>query len=1767
MPFSKASVGSIHSHISKKRSSSNLPQGHHSDLALDMFASSPESSSKPGKGRSLRDFFRTRPRAGPSSAAGPSDAASFISPSETMLSAYGHQTPSPARSLSHKRSQPYPARKKMKRSNAPPVPSKEPEFKLDTNLDQMDGIVNLGSRYSSGDTIEIGRQSAPFPDPSPRGSVMSEMSRDAHGWHNPSGSISSSNHHYAGGIAGPGQLPYFTNPFHPLAESSTSHLSSRRRGFAGRGKMSPPIGPLVHVPPYQSQPRPSIGSAISAMNTVTPTTASDGASYANTESSSPTWQPPESWRVYLGGGPMEPPTGEDSSASEHEGDGSSIPYSPRASNGRSSMGQIKADSASTPATTPPRSSRKDSLPMIFANQGSTRVSFSNKSLPATPLPPQYRLRIYRPDGSFASVEVNVNQTVAELQPMLHRKALLQRDTSRLYIRELGRERILTATERPAAILKRRLEQIGYDPADNVERLGSEEISFVLRFVFKSAVPTSTDQEEDFFFDQYEHIDLSGRGISVIPIALHKHAERIVRIDVSRNPMLDIPKDFIDSCITLKELILAGSALKRIPVNVRYGVGLRWLDLSSNRIHKLDDAALDMLSSLATLKLQNNRIETLPAHFSKLRNLKYLNISNNKFDRLPDVVGEMTDLVDLDISFNTITVFPPAILQLTMLEKLVIVGNQMIDLPAECSNLTRLRILDCRRNMFTDLTPVCRLPQLEVLQAEWNNVPALDLTLGPNLRTLEVANNDITRLVLMPGPLAASAYSLMTLDLSNAKLSSLDDMVLGQLTSLTHLKLDHNAFRVLPDSICSLTQLTSLSFTDNQVDKLPDQIGQLEKLETLNVRNNNLSELPASIWQCGSLCTLNATSNILQVWNEPPGKRATRPDELPLARSLQHLYLADNHFTDEVYLALVYLTELRVLNLSFNDISNIQGWTQSLGSLEELYLSGNKITTLPDDLHRLKRLSVFFLNGNKLQSLPAELTKLSNLTVLDVGSNVLKYNVNNWEFEWNWNFNPQLRYLNLSGNRRLEIKPDQSQKAGGRKQNLAEFNNLSQLRILGLMDVSTLFMPAVPDENEDFRVRTSFSEINGMAYGIADTLGKGEHVSMFDLVMPNFRGRDNECLFGMFGRAWGARTSSRLTKYLQENFANTFVQHLKDLRADKNERTRDALRRSFLTLNRSLHDFLSPSPAAQVQPGTGRKSSRVSGNMPDEKSTSGEFRTGASAIVVYMIDKTIFVANVGDALAVISRNGVASLLSTKHDPLDRNETVRIRAAEAWVSPKGMVNDESDVSRSFGLFHLLPAVNSRPSVAQWDLSEFDEFLIIGNRGLWEFMSYQTAVDIARTLHDPLLASQKLRDFAISYGAEGSTMVMVIKVGDLFGKGMRTRQPTLDHIKRPPRSATSSNSILKNLLPEVEAPVGNIALVFTDIQNSTRLWDQNAGMPTAMRLHNNLLRRLLRTSGGYEVKTEGDAFVVSFQNVLSAVHWCLEVQLRLLQEPWPLEILESEDGKEVRDVNGTVIVRGLSVRMGIHRGAPVCEPDPITKRMDYFGGVMNRAARISAFAKGGQITVSAEVAREIQERIQDENAEIEPEMAATVDGIRRHGIFMLEVGEKKLKGLEVPEVLSLVYPRALEGRLDYHTRSDSEEATKTRTGSGSRVQFSVAQVRQLAMLCVRLETLSSNRVFRPVAEQPRDGGDDDGRILYADPALFMPPMKDSPTDADVMVVLDSLSVRIQNSLGALDHLPAIGETVKPALDDLLTLFQQSSLDDKMAIAEALGLILPAS
>ncbi|KAJ3983402.1 adenylate cyclase [Lentinula detonsa] len=1503
------------------------------------------------------------------------------------------------------------------------------------------------------------------------------------------------------------------------------------------------------------------------------------------------------------------------------------------------------------------SSRQQLLPPRLKSQDSQILQSSSSQDALSKSPSHFGIRIHRANNTYHVVSCGFNITVAQLTPKLNAKLLLgeERETHRLYLKERGRERILTQTERPADIVRRRLEQAGYDVSDGYELLGGEGLSFLLKFVYKSQVFGPAEQK--LIIDDYERVDLSGRSLRTIPVALHQHADQITSLSLSRNPMLDLPLDFIQATAqSLTELRLSHMALKRVPNNIRFAVSLSRLDLSSNRIGDLDDAYLDRITGLKVLKVQNNRMEKLPWHFPRIRSLTTLNISNNKFRDLPSVVCQLESLRDLDISFNSISELPEELGLLRNLEHLIMVGNQITSIPPTASSLVSLRRLDCRRNLIGDLSVIGMLPKLEKLSTDHNRLNGVDLCLGPNLSAIDAGYNEITEIRVVPGPVGHPGpyTALFTLDVSHAKLSSISAVALSSLPSLRTLKLSHNNIKVLPSSLGDLDCLEILECADNLLEKLPEGIGRLRRLEVLDIHENNLTELPGELWACMSLVKLNATSNLIEKWNAPstpppptsyngdssrlsmddlhmhpfPDRKGSNssvndpfssPSRLPnLAYALEKLYLGENQFAAETLGFLSLFQKLRVLNLSFNLIQELPaGFFKNFLSdvsfaatsqspqqpqpshksfLEELYLSGNKLTTLPtEDLARMTRLSTLFLNGNRLQTLPQELGKVQSLTVLDVGSNSLKYNIYNWEFDWNWNFNKNLKYLNLSGNKRLQIRSDNTKLGPGgsrhskipdasakhrttdglvvsktpngaptlktssadiQQQSLGGFTDLSQLRVLGLMDVTitTTGQSVIPDEHEDRRVRTSESTVCGMAYGIADTLGRNDHLNMLDLVHEfpsSSTKRKNEAIFAIFGRSQPPKampagiSGNKIAKFLRDNFVEVFNTQLAGLKREKAEGVPDALRRSFLKINQNLHDLLFSNRNRNLQgSSSGGSIAAPSANIHDAFISRG----GASGVVLYFCGNMMYVANAGNALAVVSRGGYPEPVSRKHEPYDRLEMSRIRAAEGWISPAGLVNDEIDISRSFGFFHLLPVLNARPDIFAWELSDLDEFVIVANRGLWDFVSYKTAVDIARRERgDPMLAAQKLRDFAISYGADGSTMIMVISVSDLFRRDeARSREGSIvEHPFRVPKTIITDRG-LSRLQDEVPAPTGHLALVFTDIRNSTHLWDVNHGMNTAWRLHNTLLRRKLRFCGGYEVKTEGDAFMCAFPTTMAAVWWALAVQMELLEQDWPLEILECEDGKPIYDFDSRLIAQGLSVRMGIHCGTPLCEVDPVNHRMDYFGPMVNRSARINSSAAGGQIMCSEEVIREIKAKLYNgpptPQSDVQPPEA--VDNVRRLGFSIIEVGAVKLKGLELPEQLSLIYPGHLVARHNLREVVGDPDA------SGSRVQFSVSQIRQLGLVCLRLESLATSRIFKEMGERKSsiqtvnmsvendNDEEEDPLYLYGDPNLLLPPLDEkTSSDRDMTLVLDALSGRIENAVAKIRERALVG-SVKDSL-----------------------------
>ncbi|KAG6000486.1 hypothetical protein E4U21_005411 [Claviceps maximensis] len=142
-------------------------------------------------------------------------------------------------------------------------------------------------------------------------------------------------------------------------------------------------------------------------------------------------------------------------------------------------------------------------------------------------------------------------------------------------------------------------------------------------------------------------------------------------------------------------------------------------------------------------------------------------------------------------------------------------------------------------------------------------------------------------------------------------------------------------------------------------------------------------------------------------------------------------------------------------------------------------------------------------------------------------------------------------------------------------------------------------------------------------------------------------------------------------------------------------------------------------------------------------------------------RVLYTANVGDARIILCRGGKALRLSYDHKGSDENEGKRITNAGGLIL-NNRVNGVLAVTRALGDIYVKDLVTGHPytteTVIQHDL---DEFIIIACDGLWDVCSDQDAVDLVREVHDPILASKQLVDYALSRSSTDNLSCMIVRM----------------------------------------------------------------------------------------------------------------------------------------------------------------------------------------------------------------------------------------------------------------------------------------------------------------------------------------------------------------------------------------------------------------------
>jgi predicted ATPase/class 3 adenylate cyclase len=168
------------------------------------------------------------------------------------------------------------------------------------------------------------------------------------------------------------------------------------------------------------------------------------------------------------------------------------------------------------------------------------------------------------------------------------------------------------------------------------------------------------------------------------------------------------------------------------------------------------------------------------------------------------------------------------------------------------------------------------------------------------------------------------------------------------------------------------------------------------------------------------------------------------------------------------------------------------------------------------------------------------------------------------------------------------------------------------------------------------------------------------------------------------------------------------------------------------------------------------------------------------------------------------------------------------------------------------------------------------------------------------------------------------------------------------------------------------GMVTFLFTDIEGSTRLWEEEPErMKPALARHDTISRTAVESHRGVVVKMTGDGVHAAFDDALDALAATVTLQ-QALADP--------------AATNGVQ----LQVRCGLHAGV-------VERRdNDYFGSPVNRAARITSVAHGGQVLVSQAVVDRVQQSLPT-------------------GVSLRDLGRVRLKDLSAAEhVYQVLHPR---------------------------------------------------------------------------------------------------------------------------------------------------------
>ncbi|XP_023950342.1 toll-like receptor 3 [Bicyclus anynana] len=406
--------------------------------------------------------------------------------------------------------------------------------------------------------------------------------------------------------------------------------------------------------------------------------------------------------------------------------------------------------------------------------------------------------------------------------------------------------------------------------------------------------------------------------------------------------IGISEDYLsglsDAKTNVKSLIVERGNLVAVGVTLAGFHKLTEFSVTYNKLETINFNQL-LVNSLKTVNISHNLITTI--EFSSVEStsmITTIDLSYNSLESIPNNCFAMyLRLKYLDLSFNKIENFDILTFEgIAQLEILKLSNNKILEIGQNFARFMKLKDLSLDHNQLTTLTDV-------------------------NLRTL---------------------ISLERLNLSSNMIKHIEDQSLSTLTNLEQLDLSYNKINVVRKTLFKNTiKINDLSLSHNDIENIEGGAFSTTNISNFDIKNNYISgSIVYDTFLGVSVENLDLSNGTIKNL----GDKAFSA----LSHDLRYLNLSYNLIENITESAFYSLKILLKLDLSQNNLIDMEFNTSDLIQLKEYYLQNNFIKKVtPNMFKNMKSLVKLDLSQNKIRDVEVNsFIELENLKDLNISSN-------------------------------------------------------------------------------------------------------------------------------------------------------------------------------------------------------------------------------------------------------------------------------------------------------------------------------------------------------------------------------------------------------------------------------------------------------------------------------------------------------------------------------------------------------------------------------------------------------------------------------------------------------------------------------------------------------------------------------------------------------------------------------------------------------------